>query len=327
MAATDFKDYYATLGVGRAASADEIKKAFRRLARQYHPDMNPGDKVAEARFKEINEAYEVLSDTDKRRKYDQFGQYWSRVGAPGAGAGPAGVGFDDFEFGRYGSFDDFINELLGRFGGGASASASAGYRSPGFQDFGSGFGGQATAGARKVSLDAEASISLSLSDAFRGTQKQLRINNEMVEVKVPPGIKAGSKLRLRGKGNIMPTTGQRGDLYLKVDIKPHEFFQLEGDHLTCEVPIAPDEAALGATIAVPTPDGLVNVNIPAGVRTGQSLRLRGKGWPTRTGRGDLLVKVAIAVPKTLTDAERQAYEQLQRSRSADLRSDLKQYSL
>ncbi|ABB57819.1 DnaJ C-terminal domain-containing protein [Synechococcus elongatus] len=326
MAATDFKDYYATLGVGRAASADEIKKAFRKLARQYHPDMNPGDKVAEARFKEINEAYEVLSDTDKRRKYDQFGQYWSRVGGPTGGPGP-GVGFEDFEFGRYGSFDDFINELLGRFGGGATASASAGYRSPGFQDFAGGFGSQATAGARAVNLDAEASISLSLSDAFRGTQKQLRINSEMVEVKVPAGIKAGSKLRLRGKGNIMPNTGKRGDLYLKIEVKPHEFFQLEGDQLSCEVPIAPDEAALGATIAVPTPDGLVNVTIPAGVRTGQSLRLRGKGWPTRTGRGDLLVKVAIAVPKSLTEAERQAYEQLQRSRSTDLRSALMQYSL
>lgn len=327
MAATDFKDYYTVLGVGRTASTDEIKKAFRQLARKYHPDLNPGDKAAEARFKEINEAYEVLSDADKRRKYDQFGQYWGRTG--GSGAGPAGVGFEDFEFGRYGSFDDFINELLGRFGGpgGATASANASYRSPGFQDFGGGFSSQATARSQAVNLDAEASISLYLSDAFRGVQKQLRINNEMVEVKVPAGVKAGSKLRLRGKGNIMPNTGQRGDLYLKIEIKPHEFFQLDGDNLTCEVPIAPDEAALGATIAVPTPDGLVNVNVPAGVRTGQSLRLRGKGWPTRSGRGDLLVKVAIAVPKTLSEAERQAYEQLQRSRSQDPRAEIQQQCL
>lgn len=322
MPATDFKDYYSILGVSRSASEADIKKAFRRLARQYHPDMNPGDKVSEAKFKEISEAYEVLSDSDKRRKYDQFGQYWNRMGTPGTGGWPGGgAGFEEFEFGRYGSFDEFINELLGRFGGATSgAGFGGGYRGTGFQDFGGGFGGQArTAG---MNLDAEAAISLSLSDAFRGSQRQLRINNETVDVKIPAGVRAGSKLRLKGKGNINPTNGQRGDLYLKIEIKPHDFFSLEGDNLLCEVPIAPDEAALGGPVEVPTPDGPATVNVPAGVRSGQILRLRGKGWPNKAGRGDLLVKLQITVPKTLESREWQAYEALRAARSGTPRESL-----
>jgi curved DNA-binding protein len=319
MPATDFKDYYSILGVGRNASGDEIKKTFRRLARQYHPDMNPGDKVAEAKFKEINEAYEVLSDAEKRRKYDQFGQYWNRMGSSGAGGWPGGGagGFEDFEFGRYGSFDEFINELLGRFsGGGAGAGFGSGYRSSGFQDF----GGQTR--SPSMNLDAEANLNLSLADAFQGTQRQLRINNETVDVKIPAGVRSGSKLRLKGKGNINPTNGQRGDLYLKIEVKPHEFFGLEGDNLHCEVPIAPDEAALGTQLDVPTPDGPATVNVPAGVRSGQTLRLRGKGWPGKAGRGDLLVKLQISVPKSLGSVERQAYEALRTARSENPRASI-----
>ncbi len=326
MASTDFKDYYAVLGVARTASTDEIKKSFRKLARQYHPDMNPGDKVAEAKFKEINEAYEVLSDADKRRKYDQFGQYWNKVGGAGGGGWPGGGGaapggFEDFEFGRYGSFDDFINELLGRFGGGGGGPTPGGF---GFQDFSGFAGGAAGPGAarsssRSVNLDAEAALSISFADAFRGTQRQLRINNETVDVKVPAGVRSGSKLRLRGKGNILPSSGQRGDLYLKLTVQPHEFFQLDGDNLLCEVPIAPDEAALGAQIQVPTADGPVTLTVPAGVRSGQSLRLRGKGWPGSSGRGDQLVKLQIVAPRELSDSERQAYEALRQLRREDPR--------
>lgn len=328
MAATDFKDYYAILGVSKSASADEIKRAYRKLARKYHPDMNPGDKQAEAKFKEVNEAYEVLSDPDKRRKYDQFGQYWKQ--ADQARSSPfnnSGADFEGFEFGQYGSFEEFINELLGRMGGDPFGGASSrsyrtspsggpsGYRSTtGFDTSGG------TAG-----LDAEATITLSMSEAFHGVQKRLSIGNEVIDVRIPPGAKPGSRVRVRGKGKFSPYyTSQRGDLYLTVAISPHPFFQFDGDNLVCEVPIAPDEAVLGAQVEVPTPDGSVTVNIPAGVRSGQSLRLRGKGWSNPKGnRGDQMVRVVIVPPKDLSPMERECYEKLRDNRSFDPRSSLK----
>lgn len=338
MAATDFKDYYAILGVSRSASADEIKKVFRKLARKYHPDVNPGDKAAETKFKEISEAYEVLSDPDKRQKYDQFGQYWQQASRAGGYAGGTPGDFGGFDFSNYGSFDEFINELLGRFNtgfGGPGAGAPGGrtyssYRtSPrsgpsGFNTTGFGYD-QAASGA---AFDQEASITLSLSDAFHGTRKRLRIGSEEVEVRIPPGAKAGSKIRLRGKGQMNPYTQQRGDVYLVVDLLPHNYFEFEGDNLVVEVPIAPDEAVLGGKIEVPTPDGTVTMNLPAGVKSGQSLRLRGKGWPSPKGtRGDQLVRVIITPPKQLSDQERQLYEQLQAQRSENPRQQLSSVKL
>lgn len=336
MAATDFKDYYTILGVSKTASADEIKKAFRKLARQYHPDMNPNDKTSEARFKEVNEAYEVLSDSDKRQKYDQFGQYWQqaeRAGArPGSGRSPSSTpGFDEFEFGRYGSFDDFINDLLGRMGNGGTsgygraADPFAGYRStPGAS---SGYDGGAG-----VNLDVEASIKLTFAEAFEGVQKRLGIGNETIEVRIPAGTKSGTRIRVRGKGRFSPHyTSQRGDLYLMVELIPHSFFQFDGDNLVCEVAITPDEAVLGAQIEVPTPDGMVKVNVPAGVRSGQSLRLRGKGWKSpksgsagsQSVRSDQMVKITIVTPKELSQTEREYYEKIRNSRSYDPRANLK----
>jgi curved DNA-binding protein len=321
MAATDFKDYYAILGVSKSASADEIKKAFRKLARQFHPDMNPGDRQAEARFKEVNEAYEVLSDTDKRRKYDQFGQYWRQADqARSPYGGGANVDFNDFEFGRYGSFDDFINELLGRMGNDGNSRA---YRSSSSSARSAGFG------TPSGGLDSEASLSLTLSEAFRGVEKRLSVGNEIVNVRIPAGAKPGSKIRVRGKGRYSPHyTSERGDLYLIVEITPHSFFQFEGDNLVCEVPIAPDEAVLGGAIDVPTPDGCVTMNIPAGIRSGQSLRLRGKGWPNpKGGRGDQLVKVVITAPKELSQPEREYYEKIRDSRTVSPRAYLKDMAL
>jgi curved DNA-binding protein len=343
MAATDFKDYYSILGVSKTANTDEIKQAFRRLARKYHPDVNPDNKQAEARFKEVGEAYEVLSDPDKRRKYDQFGQYWKQAdqGWSSAGGG-ANAGFEDFEFGRYNNFDEFINDLLGRFGtsGGAAPrtstnprqtySYSTSTRKPsGFSGF-DGFGdttGFENATASKPS-DREAAIALTLAEAFKGVQKHLDLGNESFEVRIPPGAKPGSRIRLRGKGTINPLNQQRGDLYLKVEIKPHSFFKFEGDNLVCEVPIAPDEAVLGATIDVPTPDGTVKLNVPAGVRSGQSLRLRSKGWSQpKGGRSDLLVKIAIVPPKDLSQQEREYYEKIRASRSFNPRTHLQEVRL
>ncbi|MBU7583338.1 MAG: DnaJ domain-containing protein [Nostoc sp. TH1S01] len=336
MAATDFKDYYSLLGVSKTASPEEIKQAFRKLARKFHPDVNPGNKQAEARFKEVNEAYEVLSDPDKRKKYDQFGQYWKQVGEGFPGGG-AGVDMGGFDFSQYGSFDEFINELLGRFGGapgprptgrqnysyrtstGRPGSGFGGFNDFGFQDMGAGAG---------AAQDTEATITLSFSEAFAGVQKRFNLGSETIDVRIPAGAKPGSRLRVRGKGQINPMTQQRGDLYLKVELQPHSFFQIEGDNLVCEVPITPDEATLGASIDVPTPDGNVNVKLPAGVRSGQSLRLRGKGWPLpKGGRGDQLVKVAIAPPKDLSPQEREYYEKIRAIRTYNPRSHLQQVKL
>lgn len=338
MAATDFKDYYAILGLTKTASADEIKKAYRKLARKYHPDMNPGNREAEGRFKEVNEAYEVLSDVDKRKKYDQFGQYWKHAANTTGGwpGGPApNVDFGGVDFSQYSSFEEFINTLLGRAAGPTGASSSrngrwnynyrpgAGGRSTGFSGFEDmgGFDGRTTT----TSLDTEVTISLSLLEAFQGGKKRVGTG----EVSIPPGVKTGSRIRVKGQGQADAYTGQRGDLYLKVEILPHSFFQFDGDNLVCEVPLAPDEAVLGAAIEVPTPDGMVTLNVPAGIRSGQSLRLRGKGWlkPKDGGRTDLFVKIAIVSPKTLSPLERESYEKIKANRTFNPREHLKQMSL
>jgi curved DNA-binding protein len=322
MAATDYKDYYAVLGVSKSAAADEIKKAYRKLARKYHPDMNPGDRQAEAQFKQVSEAYEVLSDSDKRRKYDQFGQYWKQAGQPRSPSGGGNSDFDGVEFGRYGSFDEFINELLGRMGSDPGFNSSNRYRaSPG------------TAGApppgSTAGLDSEAILTLTLAEAFNGVQKRLSLGKEVIDVRIPASAKPGSRVRVRGKGSYSPYyTTQRGDLYLTIEIAPHPFFQFDGDNLVCELPIAPDEAVLGAAIEVPTPDGLVTMNIPAGIRSGQSLRLRGKGWTkSKGGRGDQMVRVVITPPKELSEIEREYYEKIRDQRTYNPRSHLKDVHL
>ncbi|WP_193196715.1 DnaJ C-terminal domain-containing protein [Nostoc sp. MG11] len=331
MATTDFKDYYAILGVSKTASPEEIKQAFRKLARKFHPDVNPNNKQAEARFKEVNEAYEVLSDPDKRKKYDQFGQYWKQAGE-GFPSGGVGVDMGGFDFSQYGNFDEFINELLGRFGGSTPRSGRQSYSYRTSTSAPSGFGGFNDFGFQDAGggaiQDSEAAIALTFSEAFHGVQKRFSLGNETLDVRIPAGAKPGTRLRVRGKGQVNPMTQQRGDLYLKIELQPHPFFQIEGDNLVCEVAITPDEAALGASIDVPTPDGTVDVKLPAGVRSGQSLRLRGKGWPlAKGGRGDQLVKVAIVPPKELSQQEREYYEKIRAIRTYNPRSHLQQVRL
>ena len=304
MAASGYRDYFKVLGVERNANPESIKRAFRKLAREYHPDVNPGNSEAEARFKEISEAYEVLSDPEKRRRYEQFGSYWNQASDIGA-KGPVGA---EFDFGRYGSFDDFVNELLGRFG---APRGGAGF--PGAP----GFSGNVPRSS--VKLDAEAKVQISFSEAFNGTERTLSVNDERVQVRIPKGIKSGSRLRLRGKGNLQPGTGRRGDLYLILEVQPHSIWRLEGDQLLADLPVSLDELALGAVITVMTPDGEVQVNIPSGTSPGRSLRLKGKGWPLDGGRGDLIFSLNMTLPDNWSNEELSLLKQLQQVRCNDPR--------
>ncbi|MEL6910434.1 MAG: DnaJ C-terminal domain-containing protein [Cyanobacteria bacterium J06629_2] len=313
MAVNDFKDYYQVLGIKKNAGADEIKRAYRQLARKYHPDLNPGDKKAEARFKEVNEAQEVLSDPEKRRKYDQYGQYWSQMGqggaSPRAGSPGVNVDFGGFDFGQYGTFEDFINEMLGR---GATRST----RSYSTSSRGASYGNMSAP-------DSEASLTLSFSEAFHGTQKQFLLGNETVKVRIPAGAKSGSRLRIKGKGQTSSLSGQRGDLYLNIQLQPHPLFKFKGDNLVAEIPITPEEAVLGASITVPTPDGKVELKIPQGVDSGQSLRLKGKGWrKSNSQRSDLMAQLKIVTPKDLSSAEQEYYQKLMQASSFNPRRNL-----
>ncbi len=304
MTDTNFKDYYQVLGVSRDVSAEELKRTYRRLARQYHPDVNPGNRAAETKFKEINEAYEVLSDPEKRRKYDQYGRYWQQVGNRPP-AQEVGVDFD-FDFGRYTSFEEFINELLGRMGGPQPAGRKT----------------------YQTQMPREVPLTLTWVEAFRGTQKRVQLGSESFEVRIPAGVRPGTKVRVRGQGPFQLQTGQREDLFLVVELPKHPFFEFDGVNLTAEVTITPDEAALGAKIDIPTPDGAVTVTVPAGMRSGQILRLRGKGWfNSQGGRSDLLLKMQIAAPKELTPTERELYTKLANLRTFNPRSHLKGITL
>lgn len=204
--ATDFKDYYAILGVSKTAKTEEIKRVYRKLARKYHPDLNPGDKDAEAKFKELNEANEVLSDPEKREKYDRFDQHWNHPGYTEAPP-PSSTNVGTTDFDQYGDFDSFINDLLGR----SRRQTSTG----GFDDFSGGFRSQAPA------PDTEAAIALTFSEAFHGVQKRLQLDDETINVRIPAGAKPGSRIRLKGKGRPSPLSPQRGDLYLTIEVLPH----------------------------------------------------------------------------------------------------------
>jgi curved DNA-binding protein len=316
--ATDFKDYYAILGTSKTATPEEIKRAYRKLARKYHLDLNPGDRDAEAKFKDLNEANQVLSDPEKQQKYDRFGQHWNQPGyAEAPPSRETNAATSDFD--RYEDFNSFINDLLGRSGRRTSTG-----RSPtgGFDDFGGGFRSQAPA------PDTVAAIALTFSEAFHGVQKRLLLDEETINVRIPAGAKPGSQIRLKGKGRPSPFSKQRGDLYLTIEVLTHPFFRFEGANLVCDVPIRPDEAVLGAQISVPTPDGNVTMKVPKGIRSGQSLRLRGKGWTLpKGGRGDLFAKLQIVTPQDLSAIEQECYEKIQENNSFNPRTHLEEIKL
>ena len=312
----EYKDYYRILGVDRNATEKEIKQAYRRLARKYHPDVNPGDKEAEERFKEINEAYEVLSDPEKRRKYDQLGaswQQWQRMGGnprdfdwsqwfsrewPG---GRVHVEYGDLGdlFGE-GIFSDFFRAIFGDVGTRPRARWwEARPRYARGQDY-------------------EQPVEISLEEAFRGTKRVLEKDGRRLEVTIPPGVRTGSRVRIAGQGGPGIGGGRPGDLYLKVTVLPHPIFKRQGDDLHCEVPVDLYTAVLGGEVRVPTLEGDVMLKIPPGTQGGQTFRLRGKGMPNLRNprqRGDLYVKVQVQVPQNLSRRERELFRELAKRRS------------
>jgi curved DNA-binding protein len=320
----NFRNYYAILGVARDASVEEIKKAFRRLARQYHPDLNPGDKQAEEKFKDINEAYEVLSDASKRAQYDQFGKFWKQQGFQGA-ARAATRAWDtardrgasgDVDFSEFPDFNSFVDQLLNRRVAQTSAASSNGSSRDYFRP---GTTKTAYTVPRPTRRDAEARLTVPLETAYQGGRERIRLEDgRSLEVNMPPGMVTGQRIRLKGQG-----VGG-GDLYLKIDVASHPFFKLEGSDILCQLPISPSEAVLGGQIEVPTLDGLVKMTIPSGVRSGQRLRLANKGYPTGNGstRGDQIVDIQIVVPRDPTPEERELYEKLLQLESFNPRADL-----
>ncbi len=329
--AIEFKDYYATLGVPRDASEADIKKAFRRLARQHHPDVAKNKKTAEEKFKEINEAYEVLGDPTKRKKYDELGANWqggARFEPPPGGfrrewTEPGGARHYEFRFGGTG-FSDFFEQFVGggggRFGGFEETSGGDGPRAERFT--GREFEPRDMA---QRGHDAEGDILVTLDEVLRGSVRRVSLQRmhpdtgqaetHTFKVRIPAGVQDGQVIRVPGKGSEGTGGGASGDLYLRVRFAAHPDFRAQGADLYHDLDLAPWEAALGATVKVPTLGGRVSVRIPPGTTTGQRLRVRGQGLPRGPGkdRGDLYVVAAVQVPQRLSAEERELWEKLARA--------------
>jgi curved DNA-binding protein len=317
----NFRNYYELLGVERGSTPEDIKKAFRRLARQYHPDMNPGNKAAEEKFKEFNEAYRVLSDPSTRSQYDQFTRFWrNRKGRSNKdfqnSARPAdNRSKGDEDFSQFGDFNSFIDQLLGRrprSNNGSSREAegdsrrSARTSTAEKEDYRSAKGDAATQTAPPRPKNVEAELKLPLEKAYQGGRERIKLEDgRSLEVEMPGGMLPGHKIRLRGQGIA------NGDLFLKINIQPHQRFRLSGIDIHCLLPLTPAEAVLGGFVEVPTLDGLVKISLPQGVVNGQRLRLAGKGFPNEDGdRGDQLLEIQLVLPKDLSAAERELYEKI-----------------
>lgn len=287
-------DYYAVLGVKSDASAKEIKQAYRKLAQQYHPDKNAGDSVAESRFKEVNEAYEVLGDAETRKEYDHAREMGYFVGGPGGAQ----------QYVR-------VEDLMGGSGHGGGSPFDL------FGGLGDLFGRQVGSRPRPGD-DLTAEMSLSFHDAVSGVTRQLNVNGQSVKVKIPQGVNDGARIRVRGRGGPGRNGGPAGDLYVTVRVADHPIFDRSGKNLTIDVPISFVEAALGAEIDVPTLDGKVRLRIPPGTQTGKTFRVRNHGVEDGKGnRGDLLVVVSVTVPKELTTEETELLEQFRKQNPDD----------
>ncbi|MCD4782334.1 MAG: DnaJ domain-containing protein [Candidatus Eremiobacteraeota bacterium] len=356
----EYKDYYKILGVDKNATAKDIKKTYRKLARKFHPDVNPDNKEAESKFKEINEAYEVLKDAEKRQKYDEFGKYYTEGGGfPGGGqqgaqgyrTHPGGsryttgdMGDLDSMFGGSGGFSDFFESLFSnrkkktQSWGGQAGDRQYGADMGGFNYDRGSFQQQPQKGS-----DIESPIDLTLKESAFGTNKVLEFNKETachecggsgikgnmmcqlchgkgvvfkprrLEVTIPPGVKEGFKIRMKGEGAVSRTGGNPGDLYLVVKIKHHPYFELKDGDLYCDLPITITEAVLGEEIDIPTLKGKLTMKIPSGTQTGRVFRLREQGFPSLNNKkknGDFFVKTRIVIPEKIKDDEKKLFEQL-----------------
>jgi curved DNA-binding protein len=320
----NFRNYYEILGVAREADFSTIKQAYRKLARQYHPDLNPGNQVAEEKFKLLGEAYEILSDTDKRSQYERFSQYWKQKGfqhqaeaaatreaPPGRSGGR--LSLEDFGFGEFPDFNTFIDQLLNRRADPAPSTVDdpayareSGYSAP-----------PAPEPRRGGRRDAEANLTIPLEKAFRGGRERIRLEDgRSLEVNMPAGMVTGQRIRLRGQG-----VGG-GNLYLRIEVEPHPLFTLQGSDVFCRLPITPSEAALGSTIEIPSLDGPQRTTLPQGAQTGQRLRLVGRGYPVGQERGDLIIEVEVVVPSRLSDREKALYEELRQTETFNPRAHL-----
>jgi curved DNA-binding protein len=303
------RDYYEVLGVSRDATADQMQGAFRTLARKYHPDVNK-DPAAEDRFKELNEAYHVLSDPKTRKRYDRFGEDYRQV--PEDWEERAGAGVGDFGgFGGAGSSGPRVRYGQGFAGSGGGIN---------FEDlFGGAFGGGGGFGPIP-GADQEAVLELTVEEAYRGGRRQISLDGRDYGVNIPAGVIDGQRIRLAGEGGRGSGDGPAGDLYLRVRIKPHPRFRLDGRDVTVDLPVSPWEAVLGTTVAVRTPGGEAKVKVPEGSSTGRRLRLRGEGMPNPRGAaGDLYAEVKVMVPAKPTARERELFEQLAAQSSFDPR--------
>jgi molecular chaperone DnaJ len=393
MAATPKHDYYETLKVPRGASAEEIRKSYRKLARKYHPDLNPGDKAAEERFKNVQEAYDVLSDTKKRQMYDQYG-FYSENGFPGPEPPAGGRHEPNMDFGGF-DFSDYFSQSQGgreKRGGTAGAGGAGGPGGSGFRDIFSQFfrGGSAEAVPERGS-DLEYAVNIDFWEAIRGTQMRISVTRhevcgtcngsgtaggstvtcpqcngtgtvtqmagamkfnltcprcngkgtlanacptchgegritrtETVEVRIPPGARTGSRLRVPGKGNAGTMGAPAGDLYITTRVEPHPFFQRDGDNIEIRIPVTVTEAGLGAKIEVPTIDGRAILKVPPGTQNGQKFRMREKGvFDSRKGvRGDQIVEVAIQAPKVQDERTKELLRELASLHPEDPRADM-----
>jgi curved DNA-binding protein len=306
--AVKFRDYYEVLGVPRTATPEEIKRAYRKLARKHHPDLQPAAEKAKAseRFKEINEANEVLSDPEKRAKYDALGPDWksgmdfsAQAGQPGAGRAPSAGGPGDGA--DFGAFSDFFESLFGGRAGGRAGRGAAG-------------------GTRIVfpGSDVEAELPVTLDEALRGGRRRITLpGGRTLDVKIPVGAREGTILRLAEQGEPGMGGGPPGDLLLHLRLVPHPRYRVVGDDIEMDLPLWPWQAVLGAQVRTETPEGAVNLTVPAGTQAGRRLRLRGRGLPRSGGdRGDLYAVAKIVIPEKPSEAERKAFEALKQSAAA-----------
>lgn len=303
----NFKDYYDILGVPKDAASEEIKRVFRRLARQYHPDLNPGNKEAEEKFKDIGEAYEILGDPSKRSQYDRFSLSWQKRSKAGKGGFKRGGRSGETELDEFADFESFIDQVLGR----NNNNSNDPFR-PGTTKYAT------TVTPRPSRRNIEAKLVVPLEKAYEGGAERIRLEDgRSLEVNMPPGMFTGQTIRLKEQG-----VGG-GDLFLKITVSPHDYFQIEGNDIAVKLPITPSEAVLGDPVEVPTLDGLVQMNLPAGVRSGQRLRLANKGYIDDEGRrGDQLVEIQIVIPKTITPQEKELYEKIRQIETFNPRADL-----